>query len=569
MKVADIIAERLVAAGARSVFAIAGASHTHVLDALDRRGVRIVSSRHESGAVSAADGYARATGRLGVALIIADQGLPNAIGGLAAAYHAGSRVLVLVASTPDPWVEPAAVFDTAKLQLVAPVSKWARVLPAAARSREYIDTAIAQATCGRAGPAVLLVAADLLSVDVAHRGIEHAASHPEPHPPQPHAAAIDIAAAWLAHARRPLILAGAGAVGNHVSAALHALAYDHAIPVTANSLGRGVLPEDGARSFSWPYAQVAAHEADCVLVLGSRLMQRQGFGLPPRFAADARFIQVDIAPEEAHRNRALDLFMHADAGATAQALVRALGTYRPDQRRGDWLRESLEPRRARIEEFAGAHGATLHPLRVGRLIMQRMPADSIYVGDGADIQNWMYGVIAVRRMRGFMDHYPLGAMGIGTALAVGAAAALAEESALPPPVVLVTGDGSFGFLAAELHAAARAGLRLIVVIGNDGAWGTELHEQRRAIGRALNTELDALPYELVAEGFGCKGLRAQNEDELVAALDIAFAATTPVVINALIDREAGEALKTDPLLRMILFSDLAEGVRALAQDSGG
>jgi acetolactate synthase-1/2/3 large subunit len=165
-----------------------------------------------------------------------------------------------------------------------------------------------------------------------------------------------------------------------------------------------------------------------------------------------------------------------------------------------------------------------------------------------------------------MDHYPLGAPW---------ASARRWRSARPPrcatalpdspdlPTVLVTGDGSLGFYPAELHAAALAGLRLVIIVGNDGAWGTEVHEQRMSIGRSLNTELGQLPYERLAEAFACKGISVQRTDELQPALAQAFAENGPVLINVLLDGEAGAQLKSDPLLRMILFSDLAEGRRAI------
>jgi acetolactate synthase-1/2/3 large subunit len=177
----------------------------------------------------------------------------------------------------------------------------------------------------------------------------------------------------------------------------------------------------------------------------------------------------------------------------------------------------------------------------------------------------MYGAVAIRQSPGFMDHYPMGAMGIGTPLAVGAATAMRDlDPDRPRPVFLVTGDGSLGFYAAELHAAAAASLRLIVIVGNDGAWGTEVHEQRQAIGREINTRLGKLPYEKLAEAFGCIGLRAETPDELNTAIDRALTADRPVVINALLDVEHGAVLKSDPLLRMILFSDLEEGRRRLS-----
>lgn len=567
MKAGEFIAATMAASGVRSVFAVAGASHTHLLDALDREGVRIVSSRHESGAVSAADGYARVRGVPGVALVIADQGLANAVGGLAAAFHANSPVLLIVAATPGAYTESAAAIDAGKLDLVAGISKWSRTVTQPARIVDYLRTALAQATSGRPGPAVLVIPAELLNADI---GEATPAKLPAVAPPAPDHVAIQEAAALLAAARKPLAIAGAGAACGSATRGLWRLANELGVPVAANGLGRGALPEDGERSFSWPFAQIAAHEADCVLVVGSRLTQRMGFGLPPRFSPQARFIQVDVHAEESHRNRAIDVFLHAAAGPALEALCDTLAAAKPNPARADWLARSLAPRRERVAAIATTPVTTIHPLRLGRMLMERLPADAVYVGDGADIQSWMYGVISIRRERGFLDHYPMGSMGIGTPLAVGAAAALADAAresgdSRPPPVVLVTGDGSLGFLPAELHAAARARLRLVVIVGNDGAWGTEVHEQQRAIGRTINTELGVLPYERVAQGFGCIGLRAESEAELGSALDEAFAADGPVLINAVIDPAAGAQLKADPLLRMILFSDLADGQRALQQ----
>lgn len=196
----------------------------------------------------------------------------------------------------------------------------------------------------------------------------------------------------------------------------------------------------------------------------------------------------------------------------------------------------------------------------------RMHTETMYVGDGADIQSWMYGAISIRNAPGFMDHYPLGAMGTGTPLAVGAAVAAADNAAANgreiTHTVLITGDGSFGFQPAELHAAAMAGLKLIVIIGNDGAWGTEVYDQRQAIGTDINTRLETLPYEQVAIGFGCTGLRVDKETDLGPTLDKAFACDRPVVVNVIIDPEANAAMKKDDKLRMILFSDIPAGQKA-------
>jgi acetolactate synthase-1/2/3 large subunit len=567
-----VVSRALSRYGIRTVFAVAGASHTHLLDALDRDGFQIISSRHESGCVSAADGYARVTGRLGVALIIADQGMPNAINGIAAAFQACSPVLVLVARLPNSWTEAESEYDNSKHPLVASITKSARSVPAAARLAEFVDAAAKRALAGRRGPVVLQIAQEYFAETLPDWG---AAALPAPLAARAAAdpAAIAAAAQLLAGAERPLLITGAGATQGDAGAAVRAIVERCDIPVAGNALGRGVVPEDWQRSFSWPLMQTAACDADVVCVVGARLKQRLGYGLPPRFAPDAKFIQIDVEAEELSRNRRIDVPIAADAGIAAAQLRDALATQpaaRPD--RGSWVLDRLQARLRYLDEVERAPRALVHPLVLGRVLARRLDANAIIVGDGADVQNWMYGALRVQRAPGFLDHYPMGAMGIGTPLAVGAAAAARElaraDGSEPRRVLLTTGDGSFGFYPAELHAAALAGLPLVCVVGNDGAWGTELHGQLGAIGRGINTELGLLRYDLVGVGFGCHGEFVQQPAQLDAALDRAFAHAGPSVVNVVIDRAAGAELKSEPLARMILFDDLATSLETQHRFAG-
>ena len=568
---AELIASQLQGLGVTSVFAVAGASHMMLLDALDRAGIGIVSSRHESGCIGAADGYFRATGKLGVALIVADQGLANGIGGLSVASQAKSGVLVVGCNLPGRLRETQMEMDQNTLALVTPLTHWARAVPSAERLHDFFSTACRMALGANSGPVYLSLEEGFFSAEVTGKSNVPAVVSV----PAPTADAIAKAAQIIGAAERPMILAGAGATRASAGAALAKLSQQFGIPVTANAQGRGVVPEDFKTSFSWPFAQIAATDADCVIVVGSRLTQRQGFGLPPRFNGHARFIQIDIDADNLNRNRAMDVAIHADARLAVEALHAELTLQCCSQKSPDWLVNALAPRAARVNALidgASAEGP-IHPLAMADAIARHMPEDAIYVGDGADIQSWMYAKVAIKTSPGFMDHYPQGAMGSGTPLAVGAAAAMADESksagaGKPRPVFLVTGDGSLGFHPAELHAAALAGLRLIVVVGNDAAWGTELHLQHKVLGRTLNTELGYLPYEKLAEAFGCTGLLAENAAQLDAALQTALECDGPVLINAIIDQAPGRLLKEDPLLRMIMFSDLVEGQEHIAGISG-
>ncbi|NDD75124.1 MAG: thiamine pyrophosphate-binding protein [Gammaproteobacteria bacterium] len=563
-----VVSRALARYGVRTVFAVAGASHSFLLDALERDGFEIISSRHESGCVGAADGYARITGKPGVALIIADQGTPNAINGIATAFHACSPVLVLIARLPNSWTEAEAEYDSAKHPLVDSITKWARTVPAPERLAEYVDVAAKRALSGRRGPVVLQIPQEYLQATLADAG---AANLPAPRTTRAVAdpAAIATAAELLATARRPLLIVGAGACQGDAGASLRTLVEEFDLPIAGNGLGRGLVAEDWVRSFNWPVMQIAAKDADVVCVIGARLKQRLGYGLPPRFSADAKFVQIDIEAEELSRNRRIDVAIVADAGRACEQLLAALRARRTTgaapSPRAFWVRDALRARFDYLDSLVRTPlpNDTIHPLVLGRAIAQLAPADTIFVGDGADIQTWMYGALQVRQAPGFLDHYPMGAMGTGTPLAVGAAAAARELSTKKSRcVVLTTGDGSFGFYPAELHAAARAGLKIVCIIGNDGVWGTEWHGQMKALSRPVNTELGYLDYEKVAEGFGCRGERVTRRSELEAALQRAFAHDGPSVLNVIIDRDAGAAIKSNPLAQMILFDDLATNLKA-------
>lgn len=563
----ELITRVLRAHGVGTVFSVAGASHTHLLDPLDRAGVSIISNRHEAGAVGGADGYARATGGMGVAMIVADQGLPNAIGALAVAWHAQSPVLLLVAAPPRIFVEAETGIDQDKLALVTPVSTWARTVPDAARLADYLETAIKNARMPRQGPVVLLIPENILQAEISQVPDTPFMS---PTAGTPDENTINAAADLLSQAQRPLIIAGSGAAWSGAGDSLAEISKTWGIPVFMNALGRGQVAEDGVLGFSWPYAQMAARQADVVLIVGARLTQRLGLGLPPRFSGTARIIQIDNDPRGFHRNRPTDVPVLGDAAACVSALTAALGDRIPARKFDPtWVTEALEPRAARIDEILAGKQAAIHPLQLAAAINERLPASSIFVADGADIATWMYGAIRIQRRRGFMDHYPMGAMGSCTALAVGAAAAEKEAAgAQAAPVVLVTGDGAIGFHPGEIHAAVQAGLNLIVIVGNDGAWGTELHGQKEAIGRDINTKLGQLAYEKLAEAFGARGIRIETTEQLGSGLDEAFRSEGPVLVNVLIDPKSGKELKINPDIRMILFSDILSGQASLTSLTG-
>ncbi|MDX2224957.1 MAG: thiamine pyrophosphate-binding protein [Rhodospirillaceae bacterium] len=556
----EVICRILRNYGIDTTFCLAGAAHAHALYAFADAGLNVISGRHESATVGAADGYARVTGKPGIAMIAGFQGMPNAMGGVRTAQLACSPVVLMASVHPAKGRESAGEETGDPLDMVKPFVKWAHTVPSADRMAEYLHAAIRAATSGRPGVAVLGVPQNV------EGALVDADAPLDPHPlplniAEASDAAVAAAADLLMSAERPLVLAGSGAARAGAGSSLRELSRTYQLPVFGHALGRGLVPEDLELGFGWPLAQVAAKHADAVLVVGQRLTQRIGYGMAPRFSAAAKFAQIDIEAEEFGRNRRIDVPLLGDAALTMTKLNAEL------KRRGfkakgkpDWVKAGMKARLDRIEQLGRNETGKIHPYRIGRELMTAMPREAIFVGDGADALNWMHGVVRIAGERCYLDHYPLGSMGIGTGLAIGAAAGERELATKAKraerPVVLVTGDGAFGFYSSEWNAAALAGLKIVCVIANDGAWGTEKNGQLHSSGRNINCELGQCAYEAIATVYGLNGERVEAPTEIAPALRRAFAANRTTIINILTDPDAGLERKKDPRLQMITFEDL-------------
>lgn len=555
----QVISRILKGYGIETTFVLAGAAHSHTLYAFEDDGMAVISGRHETGTVGAADGYARITGKPGIAMIAGKQGMPNAMGGIQTARMACSPVVVFASVYADPSRESLGDEGEDPLEMAKPYAKWCRVVPTIDRLAEFVHAALRAATSGRPGVAVIGVPLSIQSATV-DGDVQFESHLLRTNVSEASADSIEAAVEMLSNAKRPLVIVGSGAGLSNAGPALRSLAKTHRLPVLGHALGRGLVPEDHVLGFSWPLAQVAAKEADAVLVVGMRLSQRIGYGLAPRFHPKAKIAQIDLVADEFGRNRVIDVPMLGDAALTVRKLDEALNIGNSASGDPTWVNDAMSARLKRIDELGRNETGPIHPTRIGRDLMDVMPENAIFVGDGADALNWMLGVTRMSGDRCYLDHYPLGSMGIGTALSIGAAAAERElsrqEGRDAREVVLVTGDGSFGFYASEWNAAALAGLKVVCVIANDGAWGTEKNGQLASKGRNVNCELGQANYELIGQVFGCLGERVENPSDIKPALQRAFAADRTTIINVLTDPDAGLERKKDPRLQMITFEDL-------------
>lgn len=556
LTVSDVLARSIIATGARTLFALAGATHAPLLMAFEDLGGKIVGGRHESGTVGAADGYSRRTGRPGFALIIAEQGLQNAMTAIMTASQAGTPLVVLATRFPDGWIEPAVGFDVDRHELTAATVKFSRTVPSANRVAEYFQAACKAATEGTPGPALLVIPMNMMTQPVSGTP---AAAAPRVALPPAHPDQVARAVAMIQAAQRPMVVVDEGAAWGDAQSGLEALAR-LGVPVLGNSLGRGLVPERAPLGYPWPYAQQAAALADVVVIVGARMTMWFGYGKSPRFGEGARFIHIDASADAIGRNVPVDLPIVAHPGLTVAAIAEALAAagFRSSP---TWLQEALQAREMRVASFADRTDGAIHQIEIGAALDAGLPQDRIVVCDGADILNFTFGRLRIHRPRSYADHLPLGAMGMGLPIAVGMAAGEAElavaRAADPAPAVLVTGDGAIGFFLAELDTLRRAGLWLIVVVSNDSKWGTEFHGQQKAYGRTINTELGDTDFAAIARAFGCAGHRVATRPELAAAIAAALKQRGPSLLDVRVDPIGGMARKTDPLLGMIIFEDIA------------
>lgn len=557
---ADLIAKAIARQGVGTVFGLPGHLES-VFGALEREGIRLIHMRHESPCVLAADAYAQMNRGLGVACVTSGPGLANAVGGIASAFDNSSPVLIIAGRNPLRMLDARPMQELDHVRLVRSIVKWAQVVHEPSRLGEYVEMAARIALSGQPGPVLLEIPRDVANGE-ADDAVAAASLGPvlRAHPPAPAAEDIERAAALLASAERPLIVAGAGAYWAGAGAELAALNRDFGIPVLLQGSSRGLVPEDMETVFPWPVASVAAREADTVLFAGCRIAGAIGFGTPPVFATDARFIQIDNDPGEIGRNRPVEAPIAADCRLSLAALVKALADRNPAPRDNGWVRSAVLPRLERIETAGRGEEGQVHPLRMARELAQRMPENALFVGDGANCNNWFKAIFRCTRSPGFIDHEPFGAMGVGLPHAIGAVAAL-QEAGEDRPVFLGTGDGAFGQYLGELATASLHGLPIFVMVANDGSWGSSRNITLHLFNGTYGVEFAQSRYELVAQGLECHGEIAATPAEVGPAFDRAIAAVQagkPAVVNVLVDPDSGLE-RRDPLLQMITFNRLRFG----------
>lgn len=529
----QLAAGALKAAGVDTIFALPGGHIMPLLDACPGAGIRVIDVRHEGAATLAAEGWALATGRTGVATVTAGPGFTNSLTGLVDAGCGHVPTVLIGGRTALNQAGRGAVMDIDQQAIAAPAVKWSTVCPETARIDRFVREALYRARAGRPGAVYLEIPQDVL----AGAGAPPDAAEGFPaQPPRPVAPAGDLerAAGLLRSAERPVIVAGSGVFWSGAGAELASFSERSGIPVTTTSFARGTMPDSHPNCLGFLlHGGLAVVSADVVLVVGTAFNANLGYGRPPILSAEQRVVQVDLEPAEIGGNRRPDLALAGDAGLTLRALTEAWRD--PPERYESWRDDCRRFTAMSIESWDrqvdGHEGTQLHPGAVARelaLFAREVAGDSVtLVADGGDAVTWGLAYLYAEGPGRFLaTTTALGTLGVGTPFGLAAAAARPGE-----PVLVFTGDGAFGLTAMEIESAARQGLPLVVVVANNAAWGDVKHEGTGYNPARVATDLGNSRYDLLAQALGGHGEHVVRLDELRPALERSLASGTAAVVN--------------------------------------
>ncbi len=527
-----LIAERLRAYGVSKLFTLSGGHLFPIYDGCRAEGIDIVDVRHEQSAAFAAEGWAKVTRTVGVCALTAGPGVTNGMSAIASAGQNHSPVLVLGGRAPQFRWGQGSLQEIDHVPFVRPLVKLAATAQDTAEIPALVDQAVRTVLTPRSGPAFLDFPLDYVFGEAENPGPP--GSLPEPwRGPGADQREIDRAAIALREAERPVIMAGAGLYWGRGEEALLALAEELRIPVFVNGLARGCIPADHELAFSRA-RRTGLNGADLALVIGAPLDFRLGFG--SSFAPDAEIVAIDVAEPEKTPPRALAAELYGALPATLDALRSAAGgADRGGQsEREPWiraLRATEDDARATETSELADDRAPLHPMRIYGELIEVLDRDAIVIGDGGDFVSYAGRVLDSYRPGSWLDPGPLGCLGCGPGYALAAKLAHPDRQ-----VVLLLGDGAFGFAGMEFDTLARHGVAVVAVVGNNGIWGLEKHPMEALYGYSVAADLrPQTRYDRVADALGCHGELVSTPAELRPALDRALASGGPAVVNVLTD----------------------------------
>lgn len=517
-----LIARRLRAHGVTKLFTLSGGHIFSIYDGCREEGIEIIDTRHEQSAAFAAEGWAKVTRQPGVAALTAGPGVTNGVSALGSAQMSHSPIVVLGGRAPAMRWGSGSLQEIDHVPFVAPLTKSAKTAGTPDEIPALIDEALATSMAPHSGPTFIDFPMDIVFSEGADTGLDGALHDPLS---ESVADGIEAARALLDGAQRPAIMAGTNLYWAHGEHALRELCERRGIPVCLNGQARGCLPADHELFFSRARS-AALKGADVVLVVGVPMDFRLGFG--GSIGEGAKIIYIDRqAPEREHPRKP----EHELYGGIAATLTALTGDGHDTTAWVSSLRDAEKTARAAEQAELTDDRAPLHPMRLYHELAQMLDRDAIVIGDGGDFVSYAGRVIDTYEPGCWLDPGPFGCLGTGPGYALAAKLAHPDRQ-----VVILHGDGAFGFAGMEYDTLVRHGVGVVGVMGNNGIWALEKHPMEFLYGYSVAADLQPeLRYDEMVRALGADGTLVREPGELRGALEAALGGGRPALVNVLTD----------------------------------
>ena len=522
--------------GVETMFTLSGA---HVFPMYDgavkaEPPMRLLDVRHEQTAAFAAEATGKLTRTPGLAVLTAGPGVTNGISAIAQAQFAGSPMVVVGGRAPQNRWGSGSLQELDQPPIIAPISKLARTIPTAAEIAGGFDEAFTLAGSSHRGPVFVDVPMDEFfnqASGVLPDGSPVRGADPDPD-------AIDAVARLLAAAQRPILILGTDVWADGAEVAALDLVETTGLPAITNGMGRGVIPGGHPLLVTKARGQ-ALNGADLVVVAGTPLDFRLGYGVfgGKDDTTPARVVHLADSAGQVAQHADLAGSAYGDLSAVLTGIRDALekGDRRPDW--SSWVSDLQGGVAAAVERDAallGAEADPIHPARIYGELVPRLADDAVVIGDGGDFVSFAGKYVEPKRPGGWLDPGPYGCLGAGLGASI--AARIARPSA---QVVLLLGDGAAGFSLMDVDTLVRHDLPVVMVMGNNSAWGLEKGPMQMIYGYDVVADLQQeTRYDEVVKALGGAGETVTDPRQIGPAIDRAFASNVPYLVNVITDVSA-------------------------------
>jgi acetolactate synthase-1/2/3 large subunit len=532
-----LVAKALTAEGVDVIFTLCGGHIIDIYDGCVDEGIDVVDVRHEQVAAHAADGYARITGKPGVAVVTAGPGTTDAVTGVANALRAESPMLLIGGQGSLSQHKMGSLQDLPHVDMMTPITKFAASIPATERIADIVSMAFRECYNGAPGPSFLEIPRDVLDakVPVAKARIPEAGRYRASTKTSGDPAAIERLADLVVQAEKPCVLLGSQVWTCRATDAAIEFVRELNVPAFMNGSGRGTLPPGDPHHLQLS-RRYAFNNADLIIIVGTPFDFRMGYG--KRLSPTATVVQIDLDYRTVGKNRDVDLGIVGDAGMVLSA-VRQATSGRVDNGsvgRKAWLEELRGVETAAYEKRLPrqlSDASPIDPYRLVHEINEFLTEDSIYIGDGGDIVTFSGQVVQPESPGHWMDPGPLGTLGVGIPFVMAAKYARPEAE-----VVALFGDGAFSLTGWDFETLVRFNLPFVGIVGNNSSMNQIRYGQAAKYGDGrgrIGNTLGDVPYDQFAKMLGGYGEEVRDPAGIRPALERARESGKPSLINVWVD----------------------------------